>query len=207
MIKGLDLLPAWWETPKSMDENTKYQRRIDYARKCVIILADQELRTSIPVLVGREVEFKVEYEWLPSVCNKYKILGHNTEACSKKTTKVQRPINQKGSLAEQISQEKENVGSSTSPVLKLVKNSNGSQDKDIGGREAEYQLVSSSEIGLPSSSSRPKLGKELILFNGDPITKEGEILGGSMPTEDEFMDALDGKVLAWDRNNSHLSSK
>lgn len=115
----------------------KYYKRIDYAKVFVIISADQELKTTILVFVGREVEFKVEYEWFPTVCNKCKIFWHNIEACPKSTTEAWRPFNQKATSKNQSSKGEGNIGSSITPTLKenqLVEQANSSQDKDMGGR-------------------------------------------------------------------------
>lgn len=52
--------------PKLMDEATKKCIRLDYARVCVLILASEEQKEIVPVFVGRETQFRVEYEWIPA---------------------------------------------------------------------------------------------------------------------------------------------
>lgn len=59
----------------AMDENTARRRRLDFARVCVFIKADQELQTIIPVDVGRHIQFKVEYQWCQLLANTAKSLA------------------------------------------------------------------------------------------------------------------------------------
>lgn len=89
-----------------MDENTKLQRRIDYARVCVILSADSEILTTVLVNVGRETEFKVEYEWLPEVCSKCKVFGQATISCQKRVTRnwVPRDKNPLQSVSQEASE-------------------------------------------------------------------------------------------------------
>lgn len=60
-----------------MDENTMNRRRIDYARCCVMIKAEQELPLEKIVDIGRTHIFKVEYEWIPVRCVKCTVFGNS----------------------------------------------------------------------------------------------------------------------------------
>lgn len=75
-----------------MDENTKLRHRLDYARVCVIILADHELLMVIQVDVGRPSLFRVEYEWILACCTVCKMFGHATSVCSPKGQNEEVPM-------------------------------------------------------------------------------------------------------------------
>lgn len=51
--EGINFAASLVGDPQRMDENTKHRSRLDYARVCVFISADQELPTAIQVGMGR----------------------------------------------------------------------------------------------------------------------------------------------------------
>lgn len=63
----------------------------------------------------------------------------------------------------------------------------------MGGREVEWQLVSSNGRSSPSSV---RLIKELVVFNSDHDVEEGEIPGVAVAMDEEFLDMLDDIVVA-----------
>lgn len=42
-----------------MDETTKCRKRMDYARVCIIISVDQDIKTEVEVDAGRPTIFKI----------------------------------------------------------------------------------------------------------------------------------------------------
>lgn len=68
--------------PIHIDEATAKKKRLDFARICVEINAEDELPNDITISVNSDsVMVGVEYQWLPPKCESCKVFGH---ACTPK---------------------------------------------------------------------------------------------------------------------------
>lgn len=119
---------------------------------------DQELPTKIPIFVGREMVFKVEYVWLPVACKRCKVFGHGIGPSS-------------GGLRGRNTPANINLGSNAAGDVPTAVTSKtyGSASIDLGGR-----LVDSDEHIIPlrvnnstaGSGSMANTNKELVVFVG-----------------------------------------
>lgn len=63
--------------PIHVDEATAGKKRLDFARVCVEISANDDLPDEIVVRAnGEAVTIRVEYQWLPPKCSECKVFGH-----------------------------------------------------------------------------------------------------------------------------------
>lgn len=67
--------------PGRLDEATTRRQRLDFAKVCVKIMADQEIKYDIQINIGRITTFKVEYLWVPSRCSECCKFGNDTLQC------------------------------------------------------------------------------------------------------------------------------
>lgn len=67
-----------------MDEHTKKNTRLTYARVCIEINCDCSLPSLIPLWIDgiHIMDLPVEYQWKPSMCTKCASFGHNASSCS-----------------------------------------------------------------------------------------------------------------------------
>lgn len=89
---GFSMIASAIGKPIHIDEATANKRRLDFARVCVEINAGDELPTDITISVKDEsVMIGVEYQWLPSRCEKCKVFGHtcDVKAVPKATSHVE----------------------------------------------------------------------------------------------------------------------
>lgn len=156
--EGLNWAASLIGEPKAMDENTKQRRRLDFARVCVIISAEKEIPRTVPIFVGRETDFSVEYEWLPEVCEKCKVFGHDTLACQKKVSK------------NWVPRANGNLGQREAVIEPGSNENHSSQDIDMGGKDVDDPSKVSDSF--PSVASN---GLEMVVFAGQDTSENGSI--------------------------------
>ncbi|XP_077212044.1 uncharacterized protein LOC143847192 [Tasmannia lanceolata] len=68
--------------PLYMDTQTAESSRLNYARLCVLVSADQSLPESIKLRTSScEIIQQIDYDWKPSSCSFCKDFSHSTKAC------------------------------------------------------------------------------------------------------------------------------
>ncbi|KAJ6287753.1 hypothetical protein OIU78_030447 [Salix suchowensis] len=83
--EGLSRAASMVGKPLSCDEPTYRSTRLDYARMCVEVIADDEFVHSFEIetpLTTEPCTVRVEYEWKPAHCMECKTFGHNCRANS-----------------------------------------------------------------------------------------------------------------------------
>lgn len=75
---GLSRIASTVGRPLHVDKATENQQRIDFARICIEVSAEDDLPDEIQIVVkGESVMVHVEYQWLPTRCAKCKVFGHS----------------------------------------------------------------------------------------------------------------------------------
>lgn len=157
--EGLNFATSLVGDPLMMDEAIKLRKRIDYARTCIMISANKELKSKIVVDVGRTTTFKVAYEGILGCCSNCKVFGRAITSCT-----TRRSSNVIANSAEPTCHA---VGSEL-PVVH-VQEVSSSNDFIFGGRnDISPDAPSRVENSLSSSNTCQgevdNVGKELPIY-------------------------------------------